>query len=50
MGPKPSPWGTGATFTLAILGVMYFFPQEYNDHLLRWYTRRRLAPKSGSPP
>jgi triacylglycerol lipase len=44
-GAEAFALGTGALFTLAILGVMFVLPQEYNDHLLHWYTRQGLTPK-----
>jgi triacylglycerol lipase len=44
-GTEAFAMGTGALFTLAILGFMFILPQEYNDHLLHWYRRQRLAPK-----
>jgi len=42
-GTEAFAMGTGATFTLAILVVMFVWPQEYNDHLLNWYTRQGLV-------
>lgn len=44
-GAEAFAMGTGAMFTVAILGFMLALPQEYNDHLLYWYTHQRLAPR-----
>ena len=38
-GTEAFAMGTGALFTLTILGFMFGLPQEYDDHLLHWYVR-----------
>jgi len=42
-GTEAFAMGTGALFTLAIVFVMFKWPQEYNDHLGNWYTRQGLV-------
>jgi hypothetical protein len=42
-GSEAFAMGCGAFYTLAILAVMLIWPQEYNDHLLNWYTRQGLV-------
>lgn len=42
-GAEAFAMGMGAIYTLAILTGMFVWPQQYNDHLLHWYTRQGLG-------
>lgn len=45
-GTEAFAMGSGAVLILMLLAFMFVWPQEYNDHLLQWYTRQGLTPTS----